>query len=504
MISSAVTAISSHIHLNLYLQNKFDIMTEGKFRYKQVVQKIEEIIINLQLKQGDKIPSVRRVSTDLHVSPCTVNQAYSILEAKGLIISCPRSGFYINELLSLKVGETIRKRSLPLTSLSVSAADGKTPPDFQNSLYHLDFVTSEPAGALIPASGINKALQASIRDTVSDIFQSPFPEGHPKLRRQIAIHTFDWKMSLRPEDVLITNGCLEAINLCLGVVAEPGDKVIVTSPVCPGILEVLRERGLVPLEIAVIFDQGLDLNTLEQLIDGDRIAACLLTTVCVSPAGSSMPDKEKLRLLELLDAKKIPLIEDDALGELHFDKQRPLAAKAYDVYDNVLYCSSFSKSLAPGFQIGWVAAGRYQEKIERLKRSVSGPTNSVLQDAVARFMENGFYQSHLKKLRVAVSDQVDKYRLAVEAGFPAGTRVSKPKGGFSLWIELPDHISSAAVQQAALAYGIKISSGPEFTATAAFEHCICINCSPLYNNRVESAIYKIGSIANSMRMLNAS
>jgi DNA-binding transcriptional MocR family regulator len=472
-------------------------MTHKAFRYEQVISKIEETISGLQLQPGDKLPSVRWVSAELKVSLTTVNQAYAILEAKGAILSRPGSGYYINAFGKNVLKKVSESKYVPLPENIEVHAMAAAMVKNTNKYSVINFSSLAPINEYIPVTKINKALQASARDE-KNIFQYTFLEGHPRLLKQIALHSFDWKHSIKQEELLVTNGCMEAISLCLDAVAKPGDIIAVESPTYAGILQCLESKGLKALGISMDPLTGVNLNELEIALTTSKVIACLFMPVCQNPVGSCMPERNKIRLVKMLGEKNIPLIEDDALGELAYGKSRPLPAKAYDEYDNVLYCSSFSKSLIPGFRIGWVAAGKYQQEIERLKFAANISTNGLLQDAIGRFLESGNYPLHIKKLKEFARSQVLKYRNAINDYFPEGTKISIPAGGYSLWIELPEQVNALNLQRDALKHGIGFCPGQIFSASNHFQNYMRINCCPLWSTKIHDSIELLGKLAQAL------
>jgi DNA-binding transcriptional MocR family regulator len=358
-----------------------------QYRYERVIQKIEETIQILQLKPGDKIPSVRKISKSLNVSTTTVFQAYSILEDRGLITSRPKSGYVIS---GKRLGmPTSAKDIIPLPETVKVYAMERILMKNTRKYSVINFSILSPVNELLPIAKINKAMQASMKEVAIDNYQYPFLEGHPRLLNQVALHSFEWNKRILPEDILITNGCMESINLCLDAVTRRGDIVAIELPTYHAVLQSLESRGLKALGINIDPVTGLIIDELEVALLHNKVAACIFMPACHNPTGSSMPEENKLRLVKLLGERNIPLIEDDTLGELYFGKTRPLPAKAYDTYDNVLYCSSFSKTLTPGFRIGWVAAGKYQPEVEMHKFSQNISTNSLLQDVIGRYLEGG-------------------------------------------------------------------------------------------------------------------
>ncbi|SDP20608.1 transcriptional regulator, GntR family [Mucilaginibacter sp. OK268] len=462
------------------------MMTGKSFRYEQIAEKIEETIKVLQLKAGDKIPSVRQIVKDQKVSMNTAFQAFSLLEAKGIIVSRPRSGYIINSMGTLKVPETKSGPMLPANVEITAMAAAMMKNAKENGI--INFSILAPVNEFLPITSLNKAVRASLTEAGNDNFQYPLVDGHPKLLKQISRLSLDWRNPISSNKILVTNGGMEAINLCLDAITSPGDIIAIESPTYHGILQSLERRGLQALEINVDPQIGLSLDELEVALKENKVTACVFMPRCHNPTGCSMPEENKIRLVELLGKRNIPLIEDDCLGELCFDGANGFPAKAYDQYDNVLYCSSFSKTLAPGFRIGWVSSGKHHQTIEKLKFGSNISTNGIFQDAIARYLESGFYTKHIRKMRIELQGQMIKYIGAIITYFPEGTKLAVPKGGLSIWIELPAGLDSFNYQKTALSNGIGICPGHIFSSLNYYHNYIRLNCCPLWNSRIENAI----------------
>lgn len=472
-------------------------MKKEVFRYEAVAEQVKRMIAGLALPAGAKVPSVRTVSGELGVSLSTVFQAYHLLEAQAVLVARPRSGYYVR-------AAPAHAPRTPPARLPAPAAVRID--DVATSLLHqsgqaggLDFALLAPALATMPIARLNKGVLQALRQPGGESYRYPPVPGHPLLLRQVARHSFDWKTCVDPEQQLITNGGTEALHLCLQAVARPGDTVVLESPTHPGVLRSLQALGLRALELATDPHTGLHLELLAQALRQTPVAACLLMPRCSHPLGAQMPAAQVQRLVQLLAEHQVPLIEDDCLGELYFSGPRPLPAKAYDQQGLVLYCSSFSKTLTPGFRIGVVAAGRYHAQVARLKQVANITTAGALQAAIGHFMESGHYEAHLKKQRRYYQQQVGRYAAAVAAHFPAGTRVSQPAGGFSLWVELPPAVEALALQRQALQAGIGICPGPLLSTTGQFDHCIRLTCALPWSAKVDQALRLIGKLAKTLK-----
>src|SRR6267142_577819 len=414
--------------------------------YERVCGKLEEAMRVGALRPGDRLPSVRRLSERERVSVSTVLQAYLKLESRGLIEARPQSGHYVRW-----------QRPLPPEPPPTRPALGATP------------VTVS-------------ALVAKVVDSARDPDLVPLGCNQPD-----------------PDLFIVTSGAMEAVQLSLLAVARQGDAIAIESPAYFGSLQLIEALGLKAVEIPSGSRHGMDLDALERALKSRRIAAVLAVTNFSNPLGCVIPDANKERLVEMLGAREVPLIEDDLYGDLYFGDSRPRAAKSFDKRGLVLYCSSFSKTLAPGWRVGWVAPGRYRERIALLKFAQTVATASLQQLAFAEFLAGGHYERHLRSLRKSVAATMRSLGDAVAAHFPAGTRATRPEGGGVVWVELPDGISALELHDRALAAGIAIAPGPIFSARHGYHHCIRISCSLVWSPRIEAAIGSLGRIAAELR-----
>ncbi|MFY3862722.1 GntR family transcriptional regulator [Achromobacter xylosoxidans] len=463
--------------------------------YEKLANEIAKSIRDGVLRVGDKLPSVRDACSSRGVSPSTVFQAYYLLEARGLVRARPRSGYYVNA----------RDDSLP-PEPDTSCPDGESTElaiserifDILDSVRNRDVTplgSAFPSPLLFPLPRLAQAMSAHLKrqdplDTIEDL--SP---GNPGLRRQIALRYLIAGINVPANDIVVTNGALEALNLCLQAVAEPGDTVIVEAPTFYGALQALERHGLKALEVPTHPRTGVDLEAMETAIKRHRPKACWLMTQFQNPLGSLMPEEKKRQLVELLARHEIALIEDDVYGELYFGAARPVPAKAFDKHGLVLHCSSFSKCLAPGYRIGWASAGRYTQRVQRLKLSSTLSASGPAQGALAEYLEQGGYDRHLRRLRETLQAQQDLMANAIAREFPAGTRVTRPQGGFFLWLEMPAAADALALHRQALARDISVAPGPIFSASGQFGNALRLNYGHPWDDGKADAIRVLGEMA---------
>ncbi len=468
-------------------------------KYVDVSDRIEKLIENGVLKVGDKLLSVRALSKEQGISLSTAFQSYYHLESKGLIEARPQSGYYV---------KFSREHILDLPKAS-EPPDDAVPVSIDemiSSVYHdlnseklIHFSLGVPSIELLPAAKFNKSVMQAIRESKTSCMQYEHIQGNVALRRQIARQAFNWSGTPHEEDIVVTAGCVEALSLCIKATTKPGDAVAIESPTYFAIFQVMESHGLKVVEIPTDPVTGIDLKYLEQAIPKFDIKACLFVNNFNNPLGSCMPDENKKELVEMLARKEIPLIEDDIYGEMYFGRNRPKTCKTYDKKGLVLHCSSFSKSLAPGYRIGWVIPGRYKEQVIRLKRMHTVATNTLSQAAIAHFLSNGRYELHLRHLRKALHTQSLRYIQAISEYFPDDTRMTRPQGGFALWIELNKKINTYKLHKRALKQNIGIAPGQIFSSQARFENCLRLSYGEPWSNRIEEGIKTLGRLAKEMR-----
>jgi len=462
--------------------------------YEEVASRIDFLIAEGTFRAGDRLPSLRELSSRFKVSINTAMGAYALLEDRRLIEARPQSGYFVRAQLPATPSRpaTVGHEMVPM-QVSVSEICLKVMRDTHNTdLIQLGGAIPNPA--LLPGEKLSRLLSTAVKRHAHQSISYLMPPGWEPLRRQIASRLVEAGCVISPDEVLITAGCVEAVNLALQAVCKPGDTVAVESPCYYNFLQLMEQQGLRVLEIPSTPDEGMSLEALAYAIGQTDIRACLATPNFSNPLGSLMPDNKKRELVELLTRHQIPLIEDDIYGDLTFSQQRPTAAKAYDRQGLVLHCASISKTLTPGYRIGWISAGRFQADVLRRKFLTNIATPSPTQLAIAEFLANGGYDHHLRSIRRTYARQVAQMSDAIARTFPAGTRLSRPTGNFVLWVELPEPFDALALYPKALAAGISVAPGPIFSATGKFRNCLRLNAG-FWSPAVEQAITTLGHLA---------
>lgn len=470
----------------------------SSFLYERVAEEIGALIERGTYRPGDRIPSVRALAAQRRISVNTALEAYAQLEDRRLIEVRPQSGYYVASRLAepadAPAATAARRRLVPRT-----VSLGREPLEVMRTLRDPRLIPlggATPDLGRLPAERLARLLAGAARRFRDEGIGYAEPRGSRRLRTHIAQRLVSAGCRLEPDDLVVTSGCVEAVTLALQATCRPGDTVAVATPVYARFLQSIRWLGLKVLEIPST-RTGMSLPALELALGRGQIDACLVIANFNNPLGGVMDDADRARLVELLARRGIPLIEDDIYGELGFGPVRPPSLKALDEAGLVLHCSSFSKTLAPGYRVGWIAAGRYHERVEQQKALFNVATASPTQLAIAELLASGGYDRHLRKLRRAYSRQVAELRAAVGRGFPAGTRVSSPRGGFVVWVELPPEVDSFAVYERALRRGIGVAPGCLFTIGQDFRSCLRLSAAT-WTERVAQAVRTVGEIAGEL------
>lgn len=466
--------------------------------YLRIAENIEQLISGEVLKMGDKLPSVRLLSKEQGVSMSTVLQAFYQLEAKGLIRARPQSGYYVD--FSPRFIPQAPATSKPSTDQQPVRAEDMIDEVFSQMANPqiTNLSVSVPDPALLPLAKLNKCMGEALRKLPASGTNYDGIEGNPKLRKQIARWSLLWEGKLREEDLITTAGCMNGLSYALMAITSPGDTFAVESPVYFGVLQLAQSLGLRVLELPTHPLDGVELGALKDALKANKIKVCLFISNFSNPVGSLMPDDNKKELVKLLEHYNIPLIEDDLYGDVHFTNSRPKTCKTYDESGLVLWCGSVSKTLVPGYRVGWIAPGKYYEKIRRLKlyHSVSAPT--ITHEVVASFLENGRYEHHLRRLRQQLYANSLQYIKAISTYFPEDTKVSRPRGGFILWVELNPKIDTYQLYKLAMKHRISIAPGRMFTLQDQYRNCMRLSYGMQWHEGIDKALQTLGNLAKEL------
>jgi DNA-binding transcriptional MocR family regulator len=441
---------------------------------------------------GSRVISARKLSVREGVSLPTAVAALRVLEAEGLIVARPRSGWYIASAKP-SAPAVMRPPDRP-TIVTVSA--------IARELFalrerpHLPLGAAVPQADWMPEKDLRRSANVALRRLGPMAHAYSYPPGRGDLRERIANRLEMRGALLRSDQLIITSGATQALRLALRATTQPGDVVGIESPCYFGTLLTLERLGLRALELPTDPKTGLDLEALQNALDRGRMKALIASPALQNPLGAVMPISSRRHLVRMLASANVPLIEDDLYGEIRDAGIGEPPCKAFDVSGNVLYCGAASKTLAPGWRIGWIAPGRFRDAILELRMEESLAGTQILEAALAEYLTGGAFDRHLRRLNSRIRESSAAIVSRISAIFPSGTRVASPSGGFLLWIELPPSIDSVALMRTAAASGISIAPGTAFSPNGRFRHHIRINTANDATPRLLRGIDRLAELCN--------
>lgn len=473
-------------------------MTEVTTRYQQLADEFATLIHQGKIKAGQRLPAIRRVAETHQVSVNTVLSAWQRLENRGLVEARPQSGFYVRSVLAevaTSAPRQLKPRELGREKMALieAAFSAQRNPAYTNiSLacpQHEDF---------FPTAKLTKIAASLLRRKPEIISKYALPNNGEPLREQIAKRALYSGLSLSAEEIIITHGCSEAIQLALRVITSPGDCIGVESPTYFFLFPLLAELGLKAVEIPTDPRKGIKMDVLELMLKEKRISALVTIPTVHNPLGFTTSVADKKRLAQLAQHYQLPIIEDGIYSELQFHTPESPAVKSFDKEGWVIYCTSFTKTLAPDFRIGWMMAGRFHEAISRLKGLSTLGESALLTSTLAEFLANGGYDHHLRSLRRRYASNMDKVRDMISRYFPEGTQATRPMGGFVFWAELPGKINTVDLFEQLLNERICVTPGALYSLSDHYNHALRLSCCYPFDERYRYALRRTGELACEM------
>jgi len=461
--------------------------------YAQIAHELAQDIQQGLYVPGTKVPSVRQLSKQRSVSISTINQAYALLEDRGLIRSKPQSGYFVRE------GANDPIMAPPMSTGSDPAVVGKSELigrmlSVVNGNSHINLGAAIAHHSFMPHRALQTHIQKVSRFQSQEVFNYQFSPGYEPLRKQIALRMRDVGVRVHSDEVVITNGCSEALSLCLRSNTQAGDLVAVESPCYYGFLQLAKQLDLKIIEIPTDPQTGISLDALDLAISQWPIKIIAVNSRYSNPTGAAFSSERQMALFNLAQRHDVKILEDDIYGEIGFEQSIHTAIKKFDTDGRVMYCSSYSKTVSPGLRMGWCIPGNSLQRVMDLQTFTTFGPAAVSQYAMGSFLQTGHYDKHLRSLRTLCRDNLERVTQAVRQYFPSGTKISQPKGGYILWVCMPNEISAVELQLKSLQQGINIAPGDLFSNSEHFSHCIRLNCALPWNDELRGAIKKLGAL----------
>lgn len=464
--------------------------------YLQVAEALKAKIEAGQLQPETQLPATRQLAADLGVNRITVVNAYAELEAEGLVSSHVGRGTFVTGTPPAPPPPAAgRPWSPPL----------RTPRDWSVTQMMremmrtarqpgvITFAGGSPASDFLPVNEFRRALNDVLRRDGAEALQYEDASGYYPLREAIAHFLRSHRVDCLAEDVLITAGCQQALDMVLRVLAAGGDSVLVEDPCYLGLLDILYSRRLTPVGVPVD-EHGLQVDRLEQLILQHRPRLIYVVPSYQNPTGTSMSLERRRALLEIAGRYGVPVVEDTIYHELYYGSPPVPPLKSMDQDELVLHVSGFSKSLVPGIRIGYMVVPRpLRERIIAAKQTADILTSPLNQRALHAYLAGGHFPHHLDTVRRAYRERRDAMLDAARRYFPAQARWRTPEGGLYLWVEMPDDGPTAAdLYLAAINYNVAFAIGSVFSASGTTQRAMRLNFASRTPAEIEEGMRRLG------------
>lgn len=420
--------------------------------YLDLSAKIEEQIINGDIRDGEKLPPVRKLAEQLEVSNATIISAYRYLENKGLVYTKRGSGTYTLPQNRKVLEDEACQESMPI----------------YDNLYIPDDVInlagSTPGLETFPVHQFKAALNHVLDRDGGNAFAYHESEGYEGLRSELvsfAQQSYNIN-GIDMHDILITSGAQQAIDLISKVLLKPDDTVLVENPSYIGAGSIFALRGAKILGVPMEHD-GLNIDVLKHYVKRYHPRFLYTMPVYQSPTGISLSDEKRLELLDLAEKNDFYIIEEDMISELNLDDRRILPLKAFDNNQRVIYIKSFSKIFMPGLRTGFIIAqGRIAQDIINAKYITDISSSGLIQRSLCEFLQRGAWKEHLNDIRKIYTCRLNQAFSAILNWDIADLCINKPSGGFGFWIKLPQRIKDNELHNLCLSNGVLIAKGSTF------------------------------------------
>ena len=469
-------------------------MAVSPFIYEDISREITEQLDRGLIPGGEKLPSLRMMSQRFGCSLSVVMQAYAILEAQGRIYSVEKSGFFASapsrSPLPAPEKDHFTLESHEIRPLSILSRIVEASNDYKIT----PLGAGVPDQSYLPLGSLKAEINRILRERPSLLTGYSEERGDEGLRWEIGRLMARRGVDAAPEEILLTNGCTEALSLAVQSCSSPGDIIALESPVFLGTIQMLKVLKRRIITIPTSPSEGMDLGKLEEALRREDIKAVMMTALFQNPLGYVMPREKREAAVVLTGRYGVTLIEDDIYHDCSFRPLQEPCLKSFDRDGHVIYCSSFSKTLAPGLRAGWMIGGGKNRALTDLKMSQTLGNTVVLQKALARFLASGRYENQIIRMQKIMQRQQLEMTALLASELPEGTALSKPEGGYYLWVELPGEWDTLELFERALAEGISIVPGPAFSSENRYGNCMRISFASPLNDSVREGVRKLAGL----------
>ncbi len=467
------------------------------FKYEALAQNVALQIATGELSAGAPLPSLRTYAQHMGVSLSTASKTYQWLEQHGLIHAKPKSGFFVRTVKESRISQIPSQARLVSNELSDIILNVH-----QQAMHggELAFGGGYLNPDYLPVEALQRCLIRSARRNPKAAYSYGHSQGEPAFRSALCEHFRERNIFVHPDQALITNGGLEWVTLAVTELTDTDDVVAIFSPCYSGLLVSLKNCHRKILEIPC-GASGPGLDYIESLMREKAFNALIFSAISYNPLGFNLPVESKKRLAELSRKYDIPLIEDDVFGELSFHGEESSPVFSYldsATKSKVVYCGSFSKSLAAGYRQGWLVSHDGVSSFTKRKLALNLTCSLPVQGGLADYLYSEGYRSHIGRLKTILEQQLNLLASAVEKYFPKGTQMTSPRGGMFLWIRLPDNLHSIDLYKAAEKHNISFSPGEVFSMVGFSKDCIRLSVNHPWSESREAGVKILGRLTQAL------
>ena len=424
--------------------------------YGHLVSLLDGALARGELPSGTRVPPERTLAQQLRISRTTVVSAYRELESRGLLRGYVGRGTFVCAAPEPEGTPFAWRGKIAAAALRTSDATLRDVVRNSADARLLSLAAGGPALDRFPNDAFLEAVSHALGTDSAAVWGHGPTEGQLALRTAIAE-----RYDVPRESVLILSGAQQGLDLLARCLIDPGDAVIMDRPGYLGAIQSFRAAGAKLIGWDIV--RG-DSDELEDLLVRYRPKLIYTNPTFHNPTGVTMPIRMRRELLSLAQRYRVPIVEDATYRDLYFSDAPPPSLRDLDDHNLVIYLNSFSKVMAPGLRLGWIAAApSIIEQIAIIKQRLDPHTPNLVQMAVARMMRRGAFDAHLRGLRTEHAKRSTQMIAAIQRHMPSGSiRFARPTGGLYLWCRLGPGLSATALHDRALAAGVTFVPGPAF------------------------------------------
>lgn len=457
--------------------------------YRQLAVHITSVIRAGSLNKGDRLPATRELAGLLGLNRTTITAAYELLEAEGLIRRHVGRGSFV------AAGSLAGLPSLEWERLLEVDTETLQPPPLTAPEETISFATSRPSEGLFPMEEFRATTEEVIAgEGASEILQLGSPNGYDPLRRYLLNEARGTGVARAGDDIIVTSGCQQALDLLQRVLVGAGDTVVVEDPVYPGIHHVLARGGARLIGVPVGAD-GLETERLERVLEQEKPRAIVLTPNFQNPTGATLPRAARETILRLAKQRGTVVVENDIYGELRYQGPRIPTLKQLDEAGDVVQLRSFSKVAFPGLRVGWVIGPRALiARLAEAKQWSDLHTDQLSQAVLLRFAESGRLEAHRNRMIVAGAERLAATIAACDQHLDGSFRFTRPQGGMSVWVELPEPLDAGELLPRAHRDNVTYLPGKYFAVSRSHAGSLRLSFAGLPPDRIKEGISILGEV----------